>query len=320
MNKGEDRPPLSWLFANRMRRAAAFNYWIRDTLTGVVGLTSQAMLRFLPIDVASTLGALFGPLIGRVTGSFLIPDASTRDTWMRLRPETSSASQADAAIARARRQVGRVMAEYSALPYLCTAGRIAVSGAEHIRAAFDADRPIIIAGLHLGNWEVIGPALVGLGYRVSCFYEPPLNRFDHAFVVAARRRWGAAVIYPDIAGTRRALRILRARDGVLLMYIDEIFHGLVNAPAFGRNRAIDGNIARVARLAAMTDAVVIPAYIERLDGARFRLLVRPPVTLTRSMNRDHDLTVNAGRLDETIEPIIRGQLEQWYFLSQFKFD
>jgi KDO2-lipid IV(A) lauroyltransferase len=310
------RPSVAGLLAGRDRRAAR-QYWLIDPYRGFVGAFLQALMRILPIDVASELGAMFGVSLGRITRSFVAPGAETRAAWRILRPDPDCV-EFDVAMKQARRQIGRVMSEYAVLDRLWKAKRIAVSGAEHIESAQQERRPIIIAGLHLSNWEVIGPALAGLGYKVNAIYEPPPNRFDHAVVVAARRRWGANLLLPDRAGTMQAYRSLVRRDGVLLMYIDELLDDQPNAPAFGRARAANGNIGHVVRLAAMTGAVILPTYVERTAGARFRMAILPAANAGATRDDKADLPASVARLDAVIEPVVRSHLASWYFLPKFK--
>ena len=52
------------------------------------------------------------------------------------------------------------MLEFSVLDRLWREGRIAVEGGEHLLAARAAGKPVIVMGLHVNNWEVIGPALM----------------------------------------------------------------------------------------------------------------------------------------------------------------
>src|SRR5207302_5934288 len=132
-----------------------------------------------------------------------------------LAPGTPIAD-AERAVARLFDTVGRVMLEFSVLDRLWQEGRIELAGSEHLLAARAAGRPVIVMGLHLANWEVIGPSLIGLGIRgPKAFYQPPRSRFEHKIALAARARYGVIVLRPGVAAARAARRLLVEERGVL---------------------------------------------------------------------------------------------------------
>lgn len=307
--------PLRWFFPPPAGDRGPLRRFGRDAI-GLASLLGHTSMRPLPIDVASLIGQELWSRIGRVR----FPQLSARisETWARLRPD--EAARREAVVLGLWRNIGRVIGEYSVLDRLWAAGRIAVEGAEHLSAARDSGRPVIVAGLHLGNWEVIPPAIVSLGHPMSVIYQRPVDRLDHHLITNARRRYNAGLLPPDPGSARAALRLLQDRRRVLLVYVDEWIDGRVNAPAFGRTPRFSGNIANVMRLAAMTDAALIPAYAVRTEGAHFRLTFLPAVLLTRGGNRDVELAENVARLDAVIAPIVRAHLEQWLMLFDFCWD
>lgn len=289
---------------------------VRDAI-GAGNLLGHTAMRPLPIDLASLIGQEIWSRVGRIR----YPDVNARmaEVWTRLRPTDSAPATVNAVVAGMWCNIGRVIGEYSVLDRLWPAGRIGVEGAAHVSAARNDDRPVIVMGLHLGNWETIAPALSGSGYPLSFIYQRPADRIDHHLVVTARRRYKVDLLPLGPRGARAALRALQQRR-VLLIFADEWINDSINAPAFGRPPRLTGNIANVARLAAMTDAAVVPAYALRTNGANFQLRFLPPVELAHSGDGDTDLAENVARLDSVIAPIIRAHLDQWLMLFDFRFD
>jgi KDO2-lipid IV(A) lauroyltransferase len=113
---------------------------------------------------------------------------------------------------------------------------------------------------------------------------------------------------------REALQILKDRSAAFGVYIDGSDDGDVEAPAFGRPLRLDGTLAVTARLAAMTDAAVMPSFARRLEGARFKVIFQPPIALAKSGDRERDLAENVARLNAASEEIIRANLDQWPML------
>lgn len=310
-------PPLRWFFAGAERRAAAFRYWISDTLMGLLNISVHSGLRLLPTSLCSGFGAFMSALS---PFRFRDSDARARQLWRRLHPDDADPSRVDQVMRSLWRCIGRTMAEYSVLDRFWREGRIEVEGDEHLRAARSLGHPIIIASVHLGNWETIGPVLFAFGFRGSGFYEPPENRFDHKIAVKVRLRYGAKLVFPTSVGGREAYRLLTdVKEELFVIYVDEIFRGRVSAPALGRTPKPEGNIAHTARLARMTGASVVPAYCVRLgDSARFKVTFLPPIRPVLTDDRKSDLMENILTLDRTFEPIITRHLDQWYYALDFE--
>ena len=101
-----------------------------------------------------------------------------------------------------------------------------------------------------------------------------------------RARYGARFVAAGPHSSREAVRQLKAREGPFIVYIDEFIRGRVQAPSFGRPLRPDSNIAYAVRLAALTGAVVIPAYCLRVhDSARFKVQFLPPLQLADTGDR-----------------------------------
>lgn len=310
-------PPLRDLFGPPAARAAAGRYWVHDTLQGLLNLSIYSAMRLLPSDACSAFGAANAGLSRR---RFPDSDARARRLWAALR--TNDAAKVDAAMDVLWRNVSRTMAEYSRLHRFWDEGRIVVEGMEHADAARAAGRPTIFAGLHLGNWEILGPALVFGGHPGRATYMPPDNRFDHAIAQKVRHSYGGKLIFPSRRSGREAYRTLTQDKECVLIYIDELSRaGRVAAPAFGRSIAMDGNIANAVRLARLTDAEIFPLYCVRTeDAASFRVTVAPPVKQIRTADSRADLVANVREVDRVITPIVRQHLDQWYYALDFEFD
>lgn len=304
-------PPLRDLWGDAAARTRALRYWLADPAVGAGQYAMHHALRLLPVDACSATGDAIGAWLGR--NRFPNANARARENVARLRPEFPREA-IEETVESCWRNVGRAAAEYSVLGRIWSEGRIAVEGLEHYERARAQGRPIIGLAMHLANWEILGLAAFKLGFPVSGIYQPPKNRFEHRIIVNARRRYGASLVTPGRRGVREALRILKDRSAAFGVYIDGSDDGDVEAPAFGRPLRLDGNLAVTARLAAMTDADVMPSFARRLDGARFRVIFRPPVPLAKSGDRERDLAENVARLNAVSEEIIRENLDQWPML------
>jgi Kdo2-lipid IVA lauroyltransferase/acyltransferase len=295
-------------------------YWIRDPLLGGLDFALHQGCRMLPTEWCSAVG---GPL-GRLNGRYRYHAMRERAQGLYVMLAGGGATSADArtAVMRLFANVGRVMLEFSVLDRLWAEGRITVAGSEHLLAARAAGKPVIVMGLHLGNWEVIGPTLIGLGLRgVKFIYQPPRSRFEHKIAVAARERYGAIMLRPGVAAARTARRLLVDERGVLLIYADEERQGRINAPFFGRSIPPRSNVLNIVRLSWASGAMVIPAYAERVDGARFRVTYLAPVELApEGGDPGARLIENVHRLNHIVTPLVLARLDQWYMLLEYRRD
>jgi KDO2-lipid IV(A) lauroyltransferase len=267
----------------------------------------HAGLRALPTPATSAMGAGIAALALRLRHARKVEGAMA--ALEVLRPEIPAPCRRDMALRNLTAQA-RTLAEYGRLDRLWAEGRISVEGQENLRGA----RPPLVAALHLGNWETIGPAMRGLGHAVSAIYQPPRSAAQHAIVVRAREAYGVSLIAPGPAGARKALRVLQGQHEALLVYVDEYQNGRVNAPALGRPPATGGNLPFVLRLAARTGAPLVPAYALRESGARFRVHFLPALPVTG------DLATDQAALEAVIEPLVRRHLDQWLMLYPFRAD
>jgi len=298
------------------RSGDRYRHWVREPLSGALFFALYYLFLLLPIDWVST----FGGMCGRLTWKYRYADEQQRirRLYAALSAGQPTAREAEAAVKAVFVHIGRVGAEFATLHRLWRRGRIAVSGAEHLLSAREGGRPVIVMGVHTGNWEVIGPTMIGLGIRgARGFYQPLPNRFAHRLLVLSRRRYGAILLRPGIAATRAAYRHLVEDRGVFLIYADEERDGNVAAPLLGRPLPARSNIVTAVRLAWASGAQIVPAYVERLGGARFRTNFLPPVELVTE-GAPGALLENVQRLDRTITPIVLGRLDQWYMLTQHR--
>lgn len=315
------RPPLRWLFASGERRQQALQYWIVHTLVGPLNMSIHYSLRLLPIDACSAVGAALGRF-----AQFRLPikDARARKVWAYARPQENDKATVDAAMRRLWRNVGRTMTEFSVLDRMWDAGRIEVVGRENLDAARATGRPLIGLGLHIGNWETIGVALLKLGFSGGSIYVPPDNRFDQVIAARARRRVAGDERGAILAGQNAAAEafiMLTKKKQQIVLYADELSRGRVWGPAFGRPLRINGNIGNAVRLARLSKGLIVPVYSQRLnEEARFRVTALPAFELIKTENRDDEVMANIAAIDALIDPIVRRHLDQWFFGLDFEFD
>lgn len=269
-----------------------------------------AAMGTLPLAAASTLGAAMGRLVGPRLGV----SARARDNLRATLPELA-APQVERVIAGMWDNLGRVAAEYPHLRRIrvfAPEGPVEAVGLQHLDAVIAAGRQAIIFGGHLGNWEILALAAGQYGIDVAQIYRAPNNPLVDRMV--ARRRGqaetGGELIPKGSVASRRALAALR-RGAHLALLVDQKLNDGIAVPFFGRPAM---TAPALARLALHFDCAVLPARVERLGGAHFRLTIEPPLPLRRSGDRNADVAALMQKVNQTLERWIRERPEQWFWV------
>ncbi len=101
--------------------------------------------------------------------------------------------------------------------------------------ALASGKPIIALSLHLGHWEIFPARFSALFPGAAALYLVPPNRFEHRLLISARQRAGVrrvAMVPATVTNARKMVRALRDGQHVLI-HVDELIRGRVQAPAFG---------------------------------------------------------------------------------------
>jgi Kdo2-lipid IVA lauroyltransferase/acyltransferase len=277
---------------------------VRARLAGALERALYHPLRALPTPAVSAIGGW----LGRKLGPALYPgqDALARATLRALRPGLPE----DEARRAMWTNLGASFAEMARILRFWDEGRVEVAGAARLLAA-RRDGPMLVAGLHLGNPEVLGLTLARLGLRPVGVATRQPTEFRERVITVIRLRGGGCMIRADRGAMRPALEVLRGGEETLLFWMDDYLRGRVNGPSLDRRgppRA--GNIALAARLARLSGCALVPGFVERLPGARFRTVFLAPVALPASTGeRAADLAADAAALDAVLDPIVRARLE-----------
>ena len=142
-------------------------------------------------------------------------------------------------------------------------------------------------------------------YRVG--NNPLLDR-----MIARFRGDGAELIPKGTVAARRAIAALR-RGTHLSLLADQKMNDGIPVPFFGRPAM---TASALAVLALRFDCDVLPARVERLGGARFRLTVFPPLRLPQSGEPHADAAALMAGVNAILETWIRDRPEQWLWLHR----
>ena len=271
-------------------------------------LAAYFLFWLLPLDWASWLGGFLARHVGPLLPVQRVGHANLRRAfpdWPEERIRATLAGVWD--------NLGRTAAEYPHLAQILRE-RVAVdshiSFEEYRRRRAEGRTAIFFSG-HFANGEIM-PA-----YAAFCDY-PLINVFRTANnpyvdrLVQRSRRGSGRLVPKGAAGLRDVIAAMRQGEP-LGMLVDQKLNAGIAVPFFGRD-AMTGAV--LAQLAYRFDCAVVPAWVERLDGAHFRLLVAPPLDLPASGDRDADVRQAMIQVNALLESWIRRRPEQWLWLHR----
>jgi KDO2-lipid IV(A) lauroyltransferase len=269
-----------------------------------------ALFRLIPIQTASAVGGA----IARVIGPRIGVTRRARKNLQRAFPEKSP-DEIERIIREVWDNLGRVAAEYphlSRIKVFTPDALIELRGTEHIEAARARGKPLIFFAGHLANWEISAIAAKAFGVPLHLIYRPANNPWIEEIYREGRGDIAAGLIRKGAEGARQALRVLREGQQLGIL-IDQKMNDGIPVPFFGRDAM---TAPALARLALKFDCTVLPAQVERLQGARFRLTVHPPLPLERSGDIQRDTLLIMTRANSLLESWIREHPGQWLWLHR----
>lgn len=286
-----------------------FRRWIGYPLETAIGFAAFGMFSVLPTSWASAVGGWLGRTIGPRVGASRRARQNLRlvyPDWDETRREEIVRGMWD--------NLGRTFAEYAHLGRLRRAmgptpdHRVQVVGAEKL----DPAASMILFSGHIGNWELCVQTAHHLGLDVAFAYRAPNNPSFDWLVRRLRRLPEDRLVPKGSDGARNALAVLQS-GGSIGFLADQKMNDGIRAPFLGRDAM---TAPAMANLALRFDVPLIPAWVERLDGSRFRVTVDDPIDLPKSGDRHRDAAEITERVNDIIGEWIRARPEQWLWLHR----
>ncbi|MBX2824667.1 MAG: lysophospholipid acyltransferase family protein [Gammaproteobacteria bacterium] len=263
------------------------------------------LLSHLPLPLTQAAGAALGWLAWHLPTS---PGRVSRVNVALCFPELSPAEQT-ALARRSLIETGKALTELGWIwfkPHARLIGLIqGVQGQEHLDAARENSRGLIIISPHLGSWEFCTVPLA-LEKRPLFMYRSPRQASLEPLIVESRTRFGAELAALDAAGIKSVLRGLRGGRtvGILPDQEPDLNNG-VFAPLFG----VDANtMTLLSRFAAREEVGLVMMYCERLRAGRGYIVHYLPAD---PAIRSADKALATEALNRSLERCIRQCAEQY---------
>jgi KDO2-lipid IV(A) lauroyltransferase len=270
---------------------------------------AAGLARLAPIDGASDFGAWLFGWLGPLTSA----DHVMRVNMAIAFPQASPA-EIDALAKESWRHLGRWFAEFPILDrIIADPSRVEVVNAEALVRIAGGGGPAVFISGHFSSFEIMPAVIIHAGVDCQITYRATNNPHVDARIRASRFRYGVRLFAPKGGdGARSLLRALALGESVALMN-DQKFNGGIASPLFG----VPAHTAPgPSSFALRFGAPIVPMSVQRIDKARFRVIVHEPIVLADTGDRAADIETGVGRVNAFIEDRIRARPAEWFWVHK----
>lgn len=317
-------PRLGALFGKQTEeRARARRYWLRENIEGNLNIAVHKLFGVLPNSATTKIGGILGKLAHRRYRERIFARRLAHNMAALASGSPACTEDGGRAVGSWWRNIGSTTAEFAVVNRLWREGCIRIEGEEHLetaRAQAEAlGGPLIFASVHLSTWEAIfAVAHEALAHPNIGPYQPEPSRFTNKIVYNLRKQRNQYLFPPGQKSAYRLRRLLSAGQASLTIFIDEVRDRQVHLPLFGRPPPSKGNVIIAVKLANASNGIILPVYLMREQGTRFRLVFLEALKPERVGGIAYPIQETVLRLNEVFEPLVLANLQHWYMLSELR--
>lgn len=270
------------------------------------------LFRIIGVDAASALAGGFTRTVGPLIG----PISRRGEANLKLIYPDMPAAERRRILKGVWENLGRIAGEFAHLEKFTLGGedgRIELVASEKAREIHERGEPLIFVSGHFANWELMGVALKQAEIPYAFMYRPANNPLVDQMIIRQRARVMTHAQLPK--GKRGGLDLIGAmkkRMSVALLVDQKLGDG-VAIPFMGHDAMTTPSVAR---LSLRFNAPIVPASVERLKGARFRVTVHDPIDFSPTGEVVADALALTLLMNEAIAREIRARPDQWLWFHR----
>lgn len=286
--------------------------WVRYPAEAALAWVGLAFFGLFPPTTASAIGGW----LGRTFGPPLPLNRRAMANIDRAMPDITAAEK-KRIIRGMWDNLGRVLGEYPHLERIVAGGDgygMETRWRENAAPIEDAAGGHgLMVGAHCANWELFPPAMKHFGLECAQVFRPANNPIVNAMIIRRRKFPDDMLVPKGPVGARKALEILKRGDRLGIL-IDQKMNDGIPVPFFGHDAM---TAPAVAQFAIRFNLPVVPCWIVRLGGCRFRLEFHPPIRPPDpGGDRQADIRSMMVAINKFVEDRIREHPEQWFWLHR----
>ena len=193
---------------------------------------------------------------------------------------------------------------------------VSLHGAEHLQAAQQRGKGVMVLTAHFGNWELGGARITAEGYPMLVVARDASEELSATRINQARTRHDMTVI--DREDLRAMLRALRSNNILGMLPDQHAARGGVIVDFLGRPAA---TATGPAVLALRTGCAIVPFFTSREPDGSLNTQVFPAFEVTRTAHGNEDISALTEKINQIIAQQITARPEQWLWLhDRWKVD
>lgn len=256
-------------------------------------------------DIGGWIGRRLGPRIGITKRA--------RNNLGRILPDLSAAER-ETIVADMWDNLGRTLFEYPQLHGFSfgepgSGADIEVVGWERVDQLKNDGMPGIFFAGHFANWELAAMSVFRRGLDIRLIYRAPNNPYlDRLF---RHRHVDPDLMMPKgTEGARAAVKTLRS-GGHLGILGDQKMNDGIAVPFMGTPAM---TAPALALFALKFDTPVVPVWVERIKGTKFRVTFYDPIAIEKTDDQKADIQRIMTEVNAWYERWIRERPAQWLWL------
>ena len=202
---------------------------------------------------------------------------------------------------------GRIFAEYIFLKdfrYGKLASEVQIEGKEILNDIKENNKQVIFISGHLSNFELMAMFIEKSGINLSAIYRPLNNIFLNGIMENIRKKYICKnQIKKGLAGLKKLIKLKKKNYSTALMIDQRVSEGILS-PLFNE-KALTTTIP--AQLVKKFNIPIVPVYIERIDGLKFKITINQPLSFPQDTSQQ-EITDN---LNQILEKFILSKPENW---------
>ena len=202
---------------------------------------------------------------------------------------------------------GRVFAEYMFIKNFRTgklASQIEIDGQEILNEIKKNNKQVIFVSGHLSNFELMAMHLDRTGIKLSAIYRPLNNIFLNPIMERIRKKYICEnQIKKGIGGMKKLIDLKKNHYSTALMIDQRVSEGILSN--FFNQEALTTTIP--AQLVKKYNIPVVPIYIERIKGIKFKITINKPI----NFSKETSIKNITDELNNILEKMIITKPEYW---------
>ena len=202
---------------------------------------------------------------------------------------------------------GRVFAEYMFIKDFRNnqlSNNIIIEGKEILENIKKNNERVVFISGHFSNFELMAMEIEKFGIKIAAIYRPLKNIFLNYIMEKIRKKYICKnQLKKGIGGLKELIKLNKNGHSTALMIDQRVSQGIKSN--FFNEKAFTTTIP--AQLVKKFDIPIVPIFIERFDGIKFRIKIQKPVYFSKNNSID-SIT---KRLNEILENMILKTPYNW---------